>query len=164
MVDVEEWYRRYGPMVLRRCRRLLRDDTLAMDAMQDVFVAVLRSGHRLRDEQPASLLLRISTNVCLNRLRTKRRHPEDADDELVQAIADAEEPGERSVARMLLATLFGTERESTRTIAVMHLVDGLKHEEIAREVGLSVSGVRRRLRVLRERLVALDPEPVPEGA
>ena len=41
-VDVEELYRRYGPMVVRRCREMLKDEEKAMEAAQDVFVQVLR--------------------------------------------------------------------------------------------------------------------------
>jgi len=37
-------------------------------------------------------------------------------------------------------------------MAVLHYVDGFTLEEVARETGLSVSGVRRRLRRLRETL------------
>ena len=40
-MNVEILYEKYGSMVLRRCRRLLRDEDRAMDAMQDVFVRVL---------------------------------------------------------------------------------------------------------------------------
>ena len=86
-VDIEGFYQRYGPMVLRRCRALLRNDAKAQDAMQDVFVALLRHQDRLQDEAPAALLLRVATNVCLNRLRTERRRPEDADDEKLLQIA-----------------------------------------------------------------------------
>ena len=35
-INIEEYYTRYGPMVLRRCRQLLRDEDRALDAMQDV--------------------------------------------------------------------------------------------------------------------------------
>ena len=52
-------------MVLRRCRALLRNDAKAQDAMQDVFVALLRHRDRLQDESPAALLLRVATNVSL---------------------------------------------------------------------------------------------------
>jgi RNA polymerase sigma-70 factor (ECF subfamily) len=45
---------------------------------------------------------------------------------------------------------------STQTIAVMHLVDGMTLEEVAREAGLSVSGVRKRLRTARARLSQLE--------
>jgi RNA polymerase sigma-70 factor (ECF subfamily) len=148
-------------MVLRRCRALLRDGAKAQDALQDVFVALLRHQDRLQEEAPAALLLRVATNTCLNRLRTDRRHPEDADDErLMQIAASAEGDGDgRTLARDLLAKLFRADdplAASTQTIAVMHLVDGMTLEEVAREAGLSVSGVRKRLRTARARLSQLE--------
>jgi RNA polymerase sigma-70 factor (ECF subfamily) len=162
-VDVERFYRDHGPLVLRRCRRLLRDPEKAVDAMHDVFVSLLRAGDRLDGAQPASLLLRMATNVCLNRLRDERRRPEDADEERLLAIASAEEPGARSVARFLLGDLLGSEPESTRVMAVMHLVDGLSLDEVGREVGLSAAAVRKRLRGLKLRAaMALEREVVVE--
>lgn len=79
-IDVDAAYRRYGAMVLRRCRRLVRDEGKALDAMHDVFVNLLRSRDRLDGAAPASLLMRMATNVCLNQLRGERRRPEDPDD------------------------------------------------------------------------------------
>lgn len=155
-IDVEDYYRRYGPMVLRRCRQLLRHDEKAQDAMQDTFVQLLKRDDRLDDHGASSLLYRTATNVCLNRLRGERRHPEDPDDELVLRIATAAEPGGGSVARLLLDRIFERELESTRTIAVLHLLDGLTLEEVADEVGLSVSGVRKRLRGLKARVQELE--------
>ena len=152
-LDIEEHYRRFGPMVLRRCRTLLRNDAQAEDAMHDVFVAVLRAEDRLRDEAPAGLLLRVATNVCLNRLRAIRRRSEVADDDLLCRIATTAETGEaRAYARNLLGRLFGADdplAASTATLAVMHLCDGLTLEETAREARLSVSCVRKRLQRLR---------------
>ena len=55
----------------------------------------------------------------------------------------------RHAARSLLGRLFGRAPESSRTIAVLYLVDGMTLEEVAEAVGLSVSGVRKRLRSLR---------------
>ncbi len=155
-VDVAAQYRRYGPMVLRRCRALLRDEDAAVDAMHDVFVQLLRHGDRLDASRPASLLLRIATNVCLNRARSTRRHPYDAVDASVLAIAAAVRPEGRWMARLHLGNAFRSELQSTRLMAVLHHVDGLTLEEVAREVGLSVSGVRKRLRGLRARLEALE--------
>lgn len=154
-VDVEGYYRAYGPLVLRRCIRLLRHEQKAVDAAHDVFVRVLRNERRLHSENPTSLLLKIATNVCLNALRTERRRPEDLADERLLEIAAVDEPEPRSAARSALRRIFAGEQESTRTIAVMHLVDGLTLEEVAEEVGLSVSGVRKRLRTLSGRVAAL---------
>lgn len=151
-VQAETLYRKYGPMVLRRCRQLLRDEHVAQDAMHDVFVKVLQNEARLDARAPSSLLFRIATNVCLNRLRTEKRHPETRDDELLMQIASAEDAGAKSEARSFLTRLFSREQESTQTMAVLRWVDGMTLEEVAREVGMSVSGVRKRLRGLRAQL------------
>jgi len=154
-VDVEALSRRYGPMVLRRCRRLLRDEDEALDACQDVFLRVFERRARLDARYPSSLLYRIATNVCLNRLRDSRREPVTRDEAVLTAIAKAEEPGAASEARLLLARLFGRHPESTRTMAVLHYVDGLTLDEVAAETDMSVSGVRKRLRGLRASLTEL---------
>ena len=155
-IDVEAYYRRYGPQVLRRCRFLLRDEEKAVDAMHDVFVQLLRYQGTLRGSAPSSLLHQIATRVCLNRLRGARRRPEDREDELMLRIAAAEDTEARTEARGLLDRLFGRVPASSRDIAVLHLVDGMTLEETAREVGLSVSGVRKRLRGLSSVLHELE--------
>ena len=153
-MNVEFLYRKYGPMVLRRCRRLLRDEDRALDAMQDVFVRVLQRRGRLKATYPSSLLYRIATNVCLNRIRDQRLDL--PGDEVLMHIAGMEDPEPRLDARAMLDRLFARHRDSTRTIAVLHFVDGLTLAEVAQEVGMSVSGVRKRLRGLRESLKKLE--------
>lgn len=81
MLDVEALYRKYGPMVLRRCRSLLGNEERARDAMQDTFVRLLKSRESLTGEAPSSLLYCIATNVCLNLIRAERRRPADCDEE-----------------------------------------------------------------------------------
>ena len=160
-VDIENFYRSHGPMVLRRCRRLLRDEAKAVDAMHDVFVEILRRKDLLDESSPAGLLLTTATHVCLNRLRSERRKPEDGDDEVLFQIAAMDNPPtaeNRTLAGRILDRLFSGQPESTRLIAVLHYVDRLTLEEVASEVGMSVSGVRKRLRTLKERL------PTVEGA
>jgi len=148
-VKIEEIYRRYGPMVQRRCRRLLGNEQEAYDAMQDVFVQVIRRKDKLTFDTPSSLLFKIATDVSLNRLRTKRRRPETKDDELLSYIASSEDLDEATEHRSILSRIFEQEKVSTRTIAVLHYVDRMTLEEVAQAMGLSVSGVRKRLRVLK---------------
>ncbi len=158
-IDVGAAYERYGPMVLRRCRRLLRDEEAAVDAMQDTFVQLVRHGARLEERGTSSLLYTMATHVCLNALRSKRRRPEDAVvDEVLMRIACAHDALAESAGRLWLARVLGRVSPSTRAMAVMHLVDGLTHEEIAEAVGLSVSGVRKRLRALRGAVAELDDD------
>jgi RNA polymerase sigma-70 factor (ECF subfamily) len=151
-LDVEALVRRYQPMVLRRCRQLLTDEDEAVDACQDVFVRILERGGRLDVSHPSSLLYVTATNLCLNRIRDRGRHAAPTEDERLERIAAAEAPGARSDARLLLDRLFQRHPASSRTIAVLHYADGLTLEQVASEVGLSVSGVRKRLRSLRRAL------------
>ena len=155
-IDIDAYYRKYGPMVYRRCKYLLRDEEAAMDAMQDTFVKLLRYRGRLTHQAPSSLLYTMATNVCLNKIRSKRRRPEHADADLLARIAAAENVEPRIAARSALGRLFEREKASTGTIAVLHLLDGMTLEEVAREVGMSVSGVRKRLRPLKGRLAELE--------
>lgn len=126
--------------------------------MQDVFVRLLAHEGTLTTGGLSSLLYRIATQVSLNKLRGQRRRPEDVDDELLARIANSEDHEASSGARRLLARLFGNEPESTQVMATLHLYDGLTLEEVARETGMSVSGVRKRLRGLRATLHELAPE------
>jgi RNA polymerase sigma-70 factor (ECF subfamily) len=146
-------------MVLRRCRKLLGDDQAARDAMHDVFVQVLSRADTLTDQAPSSLLFRIATNVCLNRIRTRRRRPEDTDPELLVQIAEHTDPSARTAARAALDALFRHEPDDTAVIAVLHLHDRMTLEEVAAEVGMSVSGIRKRLHKLRLKLHALEVPP-----
>ena len=155
-MDVDELYRRYGPMVIRRCRWILEDEEEARDAAQDVFVQLLMRRKRLREDALSSLLFRIATNVCLNRIRDAGRRRTEPDSALLEKIAGWDETEGRTEARDLLARLFGRERESTRTMAYLHYVDCMTLEEVAAQVGMSVSGVRKRLRGLRASLRELE--------
>jgi RNA polymerase sigma-70 factor (ECF subfamily) len=151
-IDVEAFYTRYGPMVLRRCRHLLKDEEKAMDAMQEVFTKVLLNRKRLKNQYPSSLLFRIATNTCLNVIRQQKSRQFVDDEDILTNIAMFDESEKQLVLDNLLDHIFKREKTSTREIAVMHFVDGMTLKEVAGEVGLSVSGVRKRLRELRERV------------
>ena len=151
-IDVEDAYVRFGPLVYRRCRALLGSDAQAEEAMHDVFVRLLTHREEWTDRALAGLLFRMATQVSLNRLRTRARRPEDPPGELLRVIAETEDTEGQGTARALLSKLLGREAPSTRVIATLHFVDEMTLEEVARTVGMSVSGVRKRLRGLIARL------------
>jgi RNA polymerase sigma-70 factor (ECF subfamily) len=154
-IDVEALYRRYGPMVLRRCRQLLRREDLAADAMQETFVKVLRNRERLSARYPSSLLYRIATNVCLNMLRTQRRRPSVSANEMLEGMAGPERLEDQILDSWTVEQVFAGAREGTRRAAEMHYVEGCTLAETAEQVGLSISGVRKRLRSLRDQNLAV---------
>ena len=150
VIDVEAWYERYGPMVIRRCRALLRNDDEAMDAVQDVFVNLLRSKGRLEGSFPSSLLYTMATNLCLNRLREKKREDrKDIDEENFFPVTDS--GFDQVNAELIVETILEDESEETRTICFMYHTDGMTLKEIGKTVGMSVSGVRKRIETFRKR-------------
>ncbi len=154
-MDIELLYKKYGPMVYRRCRSMLNNDDAATDAMQDVFVQLIKKKDGLTLDAPSSLLYTIATNICLNIIRKSKKTPECESDEILAIIAEHSEHEKLVITNDFLERLFVDEKKSTKTIAVLHYVDGFTLEETAEHVGLSVSGVRKRLRKLREKSLLL---------
>lgn len=159
MNDLEDWYDRYAPMVFRRCVQLLHNEDDALDAMQEVFVRVIR--HRGVIQDPGAFLYRAATNTCLNYLRASRRHRDKLENKALVALVSLYDERAALMSRSLLRRLFARNTESTFHIAVLYYVDGLTLEQVALDVGLSVSGVRKRLRKLRAQLELLQQEPLP---
>ena len=151
-IDVEACYTHYGPMVLRRCRKMLKDEQTAYDAMHDVFLRVLKSRERLTGEHPSALLYRIATNVCLNRIRNDRAHETREYLDVLHHISFFENQDHELAARNLLGYVLKKEKEFTRKIAVMYFIDGMTIKEIAAIWKLSISGIHKRLEKLRRRI------------
>ncbi|MGO9411106.1 MAG: RNA polymerase sigma factor [Spirochaetia bacterium] len=147
--DVDNLYRRYAPMVMRRCRGMLRDEDMAADAMQETFVQVLRHRESLDARYPSSLLYRIATNTCLNAMRSRRRKFAVSAEPFISSIAGRESTEDRVLDALALDQVFLGVRESTRQAARVHYLEEKTLAETAHEVGMSISGVRKRLRSLR---------------
>ena len=156
-MDAQELFEKYWPMVLRRCRELLGDTENAVDTAQEVFVVVLDKQETFHAEHLAGLLWRIATNRCLKVLRSyaNRYGARDAES-LLERIAYSGDMGAKVESRGILRKLFERHPESSRTIAVLHLMDGMTLEETAAVMKMSVSGVRKRLRALRKTLAELE--------
>ena len=73
-------------------------------------------------------------------IRDRKRPPTTAEKSACRGSPAPSEPGAGSEARLLLGRLFGSHPESSRTIAVLHYLDGLTLEQVAE--GWPV-GVRR---------------------
>lgn len=134
---------------------MLGDEQQAHEAMQDVFLQILRRRATLEDKGLGGFLHRTATNVCLNRLRSLARRPQHADSDLLPRVPEAARYADQAEARDLLRAALADEPESSAIIVTLHLHDGLTLEQTARIVGMSVSGVRYRLRALRATLEEL---------
>ena len=151
-IDIAGWYEKYSPMVIQRCRALLRDEDETMDAVHDVFLNLLRAEGRLSGAYPSSLLYTVATNVCLNRLRDRKRMDWGVGhEESFFAGGTAAGEYDQVDAKLLVEAILEDESEDTRTICFMYHGDGMTLREIGEAVGLSISGIRKRLEAFRKR-------------
>ena len=139
-----ELYRAHGPVIYSRCRAMLRDDAAAEDAVQEVFVRVLRHLEAVPPGREAlAFLYRVSTNLCLNALRDRAARPQPAGGDLPDL------PGERPSGpfadRDLVRRLLERAPEKLRAVAWLHHVDGIDQGEVARVLGISRRTVVSRL-------------------
>lgn len=132
MLDVAALYVRHGAMVLRRARRVLRDEEAARDVVHDVFITLAERRGQLADAGMISWLYVVTTNLCLKRLRSAATRARLADSITApgRAAASGEELAE---IRGALASL----PEELAAVAVYRFVDEMTHAEIAELMGCS---------------------------
>jgi RNA polymerase sigma-70 factor (ECF subfamily) len=150
-IDITGFYEKYAPMVIRRCRQMLKCEEDALDAAQDVFVCLMKAKTRLHGQYPSSLLWTIATNTCLNRIRQKKSRDEVSSDADDITLSEIDSGYDKVDARLIMDAILKTESESTRSICFMYHVDGMTLKEIGEITGLSISGVRKRLMAFGER-------------
>jgi RNA polymerase sigma-70 factor (ECF subfamily) len=128
---LEQLYRTYSRSVFRRASALMGDRDAGKDVMQEVFLRVFCARAEFdAAASPLAWLYRITTNICLNRLRDSGRRR----DILDQAMA----PGEPSIdgdgtvdAALTVRALLGHVPEEVQEIAIYYFVDQMSQEEIA---------------------------------
>ena len=152
---VRAFYERYGRVVVGRARVLLGDSDAANDILQEVLVRVMTAeAHILDEPSPTGWLYRVTTNLCLNRLRDERRR-----NQLLEARgreADAlpvvlAGPETRALVRQVLSRM----PEEMQEVAIYRFVDEMTHDEIAELTGVSPRTVGNRLHDLESKMAVV---------
>ncbi|NUN14940.1 MAG: sigma-70 family RNA polymerase sigma factor [Myxococcales bacterium] len=145
---VEKLYRTYAFYIYRRSRSLLNSDQDAHDALHDVFVKLLENSARL--SEPESLLPwlnRVTTNHCINMLRSRKfraaasetelNHVPDTDTAMLQLLL---------VRQNLVTWLLSKVDSRLSECVTAYFFDEKSVDQIGNELGISVPTVRRRLK------------------
>jgi RNA polymerase sigma-70 factor (ECF subfamily) len=154
---LEELYRAHGSAVHGLARRLLRNDTLAEEVTQDVFLRLWRRPERFDPERGAlrSYLLRDAHGRAVDLLRseTSRRLREEKDAQRSsEAVAGPEQEVWDTVrserVRLALQALPDREREAV----VLAYYRGLTYSQVAEALGEPEGTVKSRIRSALKRL------------
>jgi RNA polymerase sigma-70 factor, ECF subfamily len=139
-----ELYRQYGPVVYRRCLRLLKDPEAAKDATQEVFMKLVRDMAKLEDRETVlPWIYRVATNYCLNVRRNSHRRGEDTAETELEIASST--PTDVYPDRQLVQSVLSRFDAATQAVAVGVIVDGMEHEEVAAALGVSRRTVARKL-------------------
>ena len=153
----ETIYRRHAGRIHAICRRLAGDAARAEELTQEAF---LRAWSRLETYRPgtrfAAWLTRVAVNVAISdaRSRTQRARRENLVDDPDAWDPPSPRPGPSS--GLDLEAAIAALPPGARRVYVLHDVEGFRHDEIARELGLATGTTKAQLhrarKLLREAL------------
>lgn len=158
---VAELVARFSPRLRYFLRKLLASADGAEDALQDVWLDVVRGLARLEDPQAlVAWLYRIARDRAYARLRKSRRLELPLDEiGLAEPTVESEEEFSAEDAARIHAALDELPAQQ-REVLVLRFLEDMAYEEIGRVVSCSVGTVRSRIhyakKALRERLAKSD--------
>jgi RNA polymerase sigma-70 factor (ECF subfamily) len=145
-------YRGYHGKVLRRARQLLRDEQAAEDATQDVFLRLLSADDRaMLHPQPLAWLYRVTTNLCLNRLRDERRRSR----LIARSLREEQPHGSDAEVRAVVVDIFNRVPIDLQKIAIHYHRDGMTCAEIASVLRVSRRTIGNRLEAFQSEAAAV---------
>lgn len=141
----ERLYHDHVDRVFALCARMTADRALAEELTQDVFVRAWEKLTLFRGESSfGTWLHRLTVNLVLNRRESdgrQRRHLAPDDGAVDLAPARPLTPGDRMDLERAIAAL----PPGARRVFVLHDVEGYRHEEIARLLGITSGGSKAQL-------------------
>jgi RNA polymerase sigma-70 factor (ECF subfamily) len=154
-------YESYRDDVYAILVRMVLDAGVAEDLMQETFLRVYREAGRYDPSRPLEpWIYRIARNLAVDHLRNRKRRAAASlsgpDAFTIDAPDPARGPVEEAAAREreeLLREGLGKLRPGQREIFVLVDLEGLKYEDVADMLGISVKAVGARLRKARRRFL-----------
>jgi RNA polymerase sigma-70 factor (ECF subfamily) len=151
--DPRQAYQRYGPALVRKAERILRNPDDAIDLVHGLFVDLIARGELTVD---LPYLYRAVTNRCLNLVRDARGRAR-----LLERQQPALEPPARlgDVQRVIGLDLLGKLSERLDAghleVLVCRFVDEMTQDEIAGHLGLSRKTIGKRLARIQDAVAAV---------
>lgn len=146
LTTIEDLFRlNYRPLCMFALH-YLQDADLVEDVVQECFTVLWEKLEQGADVANRRAYLYMSVrNRCLDYLRRKGLPTESLKPYDTYGIIDDDDAEERSVMEAKLWTAIDSLPEKCRQVFLMSKRDGLKYEEIAEELGLSVNTVRNQI-------------------
>ncbi|MFZ2655092.1 MAG: sigma-70 family RNA polymerase sigma factor [Victivallales bacterium] len=159
MTEITSVIREREAPLLRYASRLIRDSDGAKDIVQEVFIRYVRISQEDRKDKIVNLpawLYRVTRNLCLDHLKSKRVQLEVPIDEKIANFAGTDTPDrtlEKEEAMLMVRKKIMELEPRDREIVILKIEHGRSYKEIAEIMNLSVTNVGFILHTAMKKLV-----------
>ena len=129
---VYELYEQYKTGIFRFALSILKETQLAEDVLQETFLRLLSGKGDPAPGKEQAYLYRMARNICYDILRRRKRETEES--------PNASAPADSWEFLELIAPLSPKEQE----IVSLKIISGLTHAEIAKVIGTTTAGAKKR--------------------
>lgn len=154
-------YDRYASKIYSKCISLLKDESLAKDATQEIFTKIFLNLSRFGQKSKFSTwVYSITYNYCIDFLRRKKKQ-DLFSDEMENAPDLAEEVPDQALYEMnvrQLKEVLGQMSDGDRAILLMKYQSELSIKEIAEVLGKTESAVKMQIKRAKEKAQKLKSE------
>lgn len=135
---------------------ILKNAHDAEDVLQDCFISIYDSAAEYRSYgKPMAWIITIAKNLCLKKLRDRKKEPEPLPDNTDISFSD--NGSVTAEDKILLTMCMNVLSDEERQIVVLHAVSGFRHKEIAQILSMQLSTVlskyHRALKKLRKNMM-----------
>ena len=155
--NIERLYILHRRLMYKIAMKILNDQLLAEDAINETFARVMERASVLRrgdDTMTRNLLVVICKNISIDILRRRQREIVDAD--LVLSLSEATpSPEPEIIEKELFGEISGAVSRlpvHERDVIVLKIYNRLKYSEIAHILGISPETVKKRLKNAKRKL------------
>lgn len=162
---LEALYDRYSAVVYRMALRIVKNQELAEDIVQEVFWRVWRRSSSFERERGrvAQWLFGVAHNLCIDELRRMRSRPisvyEDVEHPLIQQLpderTDVASEAWQSEQRRVITDMLDQLPEAQRQAIEMAYFGGMSHQEIATKLNRPLGTIKTRVRLGLHKLKSL---------
>ena len=143
----DEVYEKYGKMLYRTAFLYLGNSADTEDALQEVFIKYLTARPAFNDaEHEKAWLILVTRNCCRNLVKKNRKGSVPLED------FDAAEAGTDKDLKLDVVRQITALPPKYREIIILYYYNGYTIAEISKLLGLTMSGVKMRLKRAREQL------------
>jgi RNA polymerase sigma-70 factor (ECF subfamily) len=147
MTEITEIIKEREAPLLRYAGRLIRDSETARDVVQEVFIRYVRISQdrgRNKIDNIQAWLYKVTRNLCLDHLKSKRVQLEIPIDERIADFAGGESPDrtfEKEDAMTLVRKKLMELEPRDREVVVLKIEHGRSYKEISEIMGITVTNV-----------------------